>query len=135
MNASFEDAGKLVLRLLVGGLLILHGLHKVFTGPAMIAGMLTHHGWPGFFAWAVYLGEVLGPLLVIVGLYTRVGGLLILVNMIVATLLAYGGNAWHLNPYGGWVVELEAFYGAGGLAILLLGAGRYSIGGAHGRYN
>lgn len=133
MSATLEDAGKLVLRLLIGGLLLFHGVHKIIIGPATVGSLFTRHGLPGVLAWAVYLGEVLGPLLVLIGVYCRIGGLLILTNMVVATLLAYGGHIWRFNPYGGWVVETEALFGFGGLAILLLGAGRFSIGAVRGR--
>ena len=35
----------------------------------------------------------------------------------------------------GWALELQAFYLAAALAIAGLGAGRYSLGGAMGRWN
>jgi putative oxidoreductase len=135
MNGNTDDLGKLLLRLLVGGLLILHGLHKVFVGPHEIIGMMAAHHLPGFLGYAVYLGEVLGPLLVIFGFYARIGGLLILVDLIVAVLLVHGIDIFHLNANGGWIIELELFYGLGGLAVALLGAGKYSVAGAGGRWN
>ncbi|HVC37283.1 MAG TPA: DoxX family protein [Gammaproteobacteria bacterium] len=135
MNWKTEDAGKLLLRLLVGVLLILHGIHKVFAGPHEIVGMVAAHNLPGFLGYAVYLGEVLGPLLVIFGFFARVGGLLILINMIVAVLLVHGVNIFHLNGNGGWIIELELFYGVCGLCVLLLGAGKYSVAGASGKWN
>jgi len=135
MNWLNDDAGKLLLRLMVGGMLILHGFHKLVNGPAEVAEILAHHGIPGIFAWGVYLGEVVGPLLVILGVYARVGALLILANMLVAVLATHGVNVFHLNDYGGWEIELEAFYGLGGLAILLFGAGAYSAAGKGGKWN
>ena len=39
------------------------------------------------------------------------------------------------KPNGGWALELQAFYLAVALAIAGLGAGRYSVGGAMGRWN
>ncbi len=135
MSKSFDGAGKLVLRLFVGGLIILHGIHKIIIGPGGIEDMVAATGFPGAFGWAVYLGEVLGPILVLMGYYARIGGLLILINMIVAVLLEFGGHVWTLNSHGGWVIELEACYGLGGLAIMLMGAGRYSIGRAYAKWN
>lgn len=135
MYRNYDDAGKLLLRLLVGGLLILHGIHKIMGGPGGIDAMVASHGFPGFFGWAVYLGEVLGPILVLIGFYSRIGGLLILVNMICAVLLAFGGHVWAVNNNGGWIIELEAFYGLCGLAVALLGAGRFSVGGVTGKLN
>ena len=135
MNWSSDDAGKLLLRLMVGGLLILHGFHKLVSGPHEVAEMLIDHGVPGFFAWGVYLGEVVGPALILLGVYTRVGGLLVAANMLVAVLVTHGLNVFHLNDYGGWGIELELFYGVGGLAVALLGAGAYGAGGKGGKFN
>ena len=40
-----------------------------------------------------------------------------------------------IGPMGGWAIELQGLFLFGSLAILLLGAGRYSVGGLNGRYN
>ena len=129
-----DDLGKLVLRLTVGGLMLFHGIHKVLDGIPDIKQMLTAHGMPDVLANGVYLGEVVGPVLVILGLFSRIGGLLIVVNMIVAIALAGMGSLLAVDPhFGGYALELEAFYLFGGLAVMLLGAGRFGIGG--GRWN
>jgi putative oxidoreductase len=41
--------GKFLLRLAVGGLMLFHGLHKLFAGIDGISGMLIAKGFPGFF--------------------------------------------------------------------------------------
>jgi putative oxidoreductase len=130
-----EDLGKLVLRLTLGVLLLFHGVHKILEGIQPIKDMVTAHGMPEFLAYGVYLGEVVGPVLVIVGLFSRIGALLIVVNMIVAVALAGMGNLLKLDPYGGYALELEAFFLFAALAVVLIGAGRFSIGGKHGRWN
>ena len=135
MNWSTEDVGKLLLRLLVGVLLLLHGFHKVVDGPGDVTHLLTAHGVPGFLGYAVYLGEVVGPVLVILGVYARVGALLVVANMLVAVLAVHGLNVMHLNEHGGWEIELELFYGVGALCVALLGAGTYSAGGKGGKFN
>lgn len=135
MNWKSDDAAKLLLRLLVGGLLLLHGFHKILSGPHEVASMLAAHGLPGFLAWGVYLGEVLGPVLVILGVYARIGGLLIVANMLVALLVTRGLHVFQLNEYGGLGIELETFYLVGGLLIAMLGAGKYAAGGAGGKWN
>ena len=43
---SHDDAGKLLLRLAVGGLMLFHGLHKLFGGVGFISGMLVEKGLP-----------------------------------------------------------------------------------------
>ena len=135
MSGNFEDAGKLLLRLLHGVLLLLHGLHKIVSGPGGVEGMLVTHHVPGVLAYGVYLGEVLAPVLLILGVYSRLGGLLVVGNIAVAILVTHGIDIFHRNPYGGWAIELELFYGVCGLIVMLLGAGRYSVAGAKGKWN
>lgn len=130
-----EDIGKLVLRLALGVLMLLHGISKVVNGVDGIVGMVTGLGLPAAVAYGVYLGEVVGPLLVIVGLYTRVGALLIAGNMLFALLLAHRAELFTLAPTGGWALELQAMFLFGAVAVLLLGAGRFSVGGTSGRFN
>jgi len=130
-----EDLGKLVLRLSVGGLVLLHGVHKLLAGIAPIKQMIVSHGLPDLLAYGVYLGEVAGPVLVVVGLFSRLGAALIVIDMIVAIVLAGGSRLFLLNAQGGYALELEALYLFGALAIALLGAGRFSAGGAYGRLN
>jgi putative oxidoreductase len=130
-----EDLGKLVLRLTLGVLLLFHGAHKILTGIGPIRDMIAAHHLPDFLAYFVYLGEVAAPVLIIIGLLTRLGGLLVVINMIVAVLLAHTATLMGTNEAGGYVLELQAFYLFGGLAVALLGAGRFSVGGADGTLN
>jgi putative oxidoreductase len=78
---------------------------------------------------------VLAPVLLIVGLWTRLAALLVMINMIVALLLVHTSQLAEINKAGGWALELQAFYLFTALAILLLGAGRFSVGGADGKLN
>lgn len=87
------------------------------------------------FGYFVYIGEVLAPVLLIIGLWTRAAALLVIANMSVAIALAHRNELFTLGPTGGWAIELQALYWLGALAILLLGAGRLSVGGVHGRFN
>jgi putative oxidoreductase len=124
-----DDFGKLVLRLSLGGLLLFHGVHKILTGIDPIRSMIGSHGLPDYLAFGVYAGEVLAPVLIILGLFTRIGGALVVVNMIVALLLVHMGMLFGLDSTGGYALELQALYLFGGLAVALLGAGRIAIGG------
>ena len=122
-----EDIGKLVLRLTLGILLIMHGVAKILGGVGGIAGMLQNIGLPGFFAYGVYIGEVLAPLLVILGLYARIGALIIVVNMLAALYLAHLGDIFLLGQGGGWKLELQGFFLFTALAVALIGPGRFSV--------
>jgi putative oxidoreductase len=130
-----QDLGKLVLRLTVGILMLFHGIAKIRFGVGGIGEMIRAAGGPGALAYLVYVGEVFAPLLVIFGLWTRPAALVVVVNMLVAVALAHADDLVKLGQTGGWRLELQAFYLFGALAIALLGAGRYSLGGAQGRFN
>ena len=130
-----EDIGKLVLRVSVGVLILLHGISKLQNGIGGIEGMLESHGLPTLLAYGVYLGEVVGPVLVIIGLFTRVGAVLMVGNMAVAFTLVHMQELFSLGQMGGWALELQGMFLFGSIAIALLGAGRYSAGGNNGRFN
>jgi putative oxidoreductase len=133
--AARDDAGKLLLRLVVGGLMLLHGIAKLTNGVDGIEGMLEKHGLPAVLAYGAYVGEVVAPLFVMIGLFTRPAALAMAVNMLFAIGLAHANDIFKLGPQGGWALELQGFYLFGALAIALLGAGRLSFGGLHGRWN
>ena len=130
-----EDAGKLLLRLAVGVLIFLHVVPKLAGGVEGIAGMLAQKGLPGVLAYGVYIGEGLAPLLMILGLWTRPAALVVALNMLFAIGLAHMGELFTLGKQGGWALELQGMFLFGALAVALLGAGRMSAGGIHGRWN
>lgn len=132
---SFDDEGKLVLRAALAILLLFHGISKLAGGIGFITGMLTGAGLPAVFGYGVYIGEVVAPLLMLAGLFTRLAALVVLANMVVAVLLVHTAQFFTLNETGGWALELQGMYFAAALAVALLGAGRYSIGGRAGRFN
>jgi putative oxidoreductase len=125
-----DEIGKLVLRLTVGILMLFHGMVKVIhPGPSLdyIARQLAGIGLPAFVAWGVYFGEVLAPLMIIFGLFARIGGLIVAVNMVFAVLLAHSHQLMTLSKTGGWALELQGFYFFCGIAILLLGSGKFAV--------
>lgn len=123
------DLGKLILRLALGVLILLHGIAKIRGGLDPIVGMLQAHGLPGFFAYGALVGEVLAPLMLLAGFYARIGGLLVAINMLVAFALAHMGQLGQLNEQGGWALELQGMFLATAIAIALIGPGRYSVNG------
>jgi putative oxidoreductase len=130
-----DDTGKLILRLVLGILVLLHGIAKLRGGVAGISVLLQAHGWPGALAYFSYFGEVVGPLLLIGGVYTRLGGAFIVINMLVAFALVHISQLTALTEQGGWKLELQGMYLFGALAVVFFGAGRFSFGGKTGRYN
>lgn len=122
-----DDLGKLILRLTLGILTLLHGIAKMRYGVGFIEGMLQSHGLPTFLAYGVFIGEVLAPLLLILGFYARIGGLIIAVNMVVAIALAHTAQLLVIGKQGGWELELQGFYLFTALAIALIGPGKFGI--------
>lgn len=130
MNANTQaDLGKLVLRIALGVLVLLHGVAKLRGGVGPIGEMLTAHGLPAALAYGALVGEVAGPLLLIAGFYARIGALLVAINMLFAFFLAHLGQLGMLNETGGWELELQGMYLAAAVALALLGPGRYSVNG------
>lgn len=134
-DSSREDLGRLVLRVTLALLLLFHGLSKLVGGVGFITGMLEKMGLPGAIGYLVYIGEVVAPLLMLVGLWTRAAALVVAGNMIVAVLLVHTKEFFTMSQTGGWALELQGMYFFAAIAVALLGAGRYSIGGRAGRWN
>ncbi|GHB22098.1 DoxX family protein [Salinicola rhizosphaerae] len=124
-----DDLGKLILRLGVGCLILLHGINKIAHPAAFdwLGQTLAAHGLPSFIAYGVLLGEVVGPLMVIVGWQSRIGGLLMAGNMIVAVALVHLPQFGLLTEQGGWMLELQAMYLLGALVVMFLGSGRFAV--------
>ena len=130
-----NDVAKLLLRLTLGVLILLHGIAKLKGGPGFVMGVVDKAGLPGFVAYGVYIGEVLAPLLLIVGFWTRIAALIVAVNMVFALYLVHVPQLFTLSQTGGWALELQGMYFMTAVAVALLGAGRFSVGGAGGRFN
>ena len=123
-----ESTGKLILRLALGLMLIMHGIHKLIGGIDYLDGMLANAGLPAFLKYGVYIGEVLAPLAVIAGYYARVGAWVIAVNMLFAIALVDAQDMFTLSPRtGGLALELEYFYLFSAIALALIGPGRYAV--------
>ncbi|KXS53278.1 MAG: putative oxidoreductase [Marinobacter sp. T13-3] len=121
------DLGKLLLRLTVGGLLLFHGIAKLFNGLGFIEGLLASHGLPTELAWGVYIGEIVAPLMVILGYQTRIGAVLIVINMIVAIVLAHTNELLALSRSGGLALELQLFFLMNAAAVIFMGPGKYKL--------
>ncbi len=123
------DTGKLILRLCLGGLMLFHGVAKLMHPSALefISGMLSANSLPGVLAYGVYIGEVIAPVMVIVGYQSRIGGLIIAVNMLFALFLAHSGDLFSLTEHGGLAVELQLFYLLTALALVFLGSGKLAF--------
>jgi putative oxidoreductase len=134
-RARAEDAGKLLLRITVAGLLLFHGIAKAQNGIGWMAGALSAHHLPAFVGYGVYVAEIVAPIFLIVGFMTRAAALVIAFDMIMALWLVAGRNIGSRNMGGGWGVEIEMFFLLAALAVAALGSGRYAISRGAGRWD
>lgn len=129
LNRVFDkpDFGKLLLRVSFSVLMLFHGWHKLHGGIGGIENMLAAAGLPAFIGYGVYVGEVIIPILLILGIFTRPSALIFSFTMLVASLLANPDNFFLLTKTGAWGVEPAAVFFFAGLAIAFLGSGKYSV--------
>jgi putative oxidoreductase len=123
-----ESTGKLILRVALGFLILLHGISKLMSGVDWLDGMLANAGLPTFLKYGAYVGEVLAPLAVIAGFYSRIGAWLIAVNMLFAFGLVHSGDLFRIDPQsGGLAVETQYLFLFTAVAVALIGPGRHAF--------
>ena len=79
-----SDVAKLILRVSLGGLTLFHGVNKLIHGIGGVKSMVVSSGLPEFVSYGVYVGELIAPLFIALGLYARVASAILGVNMLVA---------------------------------------------------
>ena len=123
---SYFAEGALVLRIALGTMWIAHALLKwwVFTIPGF-AGWLTSQGLPAFMAWPVFLIELIGGFMLLLGVYGRYVSAALIPLMLVAAW-THSANGWlHTSEGGGW--EYPIFLVFASIAHVLIGDGRYAL--------
>jgi putative oxidoreductase len=129
MSETNQSAlGKLILRVSVGAMMLLHGISKLQNGTSGIGDMLIGAGLPSFLQYGAIVGEVVAPVLLMLGVLTMPSALLIAFTMVMAVGLAHSADIFALGRGGGWAIELQALYFFASMAIALIGAGKYSLG-------
>lgn len=125
------NIGLLLLRVSLGGLFLLHGIYKVQNGVEGMKGAMAAKGLPEIMVYGAYLGEVLAPILIILGFATRPAALTIAFTMAIAIYVAHSGDLFTLGPKGGATIELALLYLFGALTLVFTGSG--TIGLRHGK--
>lgn len=121
-GSATADLGVLLLRVFAGlSLALAHGLGKLPPSERFLVG-IAEMGFPLpiVFGWAAALSELVGGILVALGLFTRPAAFFIAVTMSVAAFIRQAGD-----PFS--ELELALLYGIVAVTLLLVGAGRYSI--------
>lgn len=115
------DTGLLLLRISIGGLMLFHGISKLFHGISFLTDTM------GAFGYTVYIGEVIAPLAVLLGWRTRIASIMIAITCIVATLVAHSADIFSLSEHGGYANELLTLYFLGSMALFFTGAGKIAV--------
>ena len=127
MTASRNSAiAALLLRLSLGTMFIAHALLKyfVFTLPGT-AQFFQSLGLPGMLGYVTFAAELVGGVLLVLGVQSRAVALA-LVPILLGATWAHAGNGWVFSaPNGGW--EYPAFWTVTLVVQALLGDGAYAL--------
>lgn len=127
MMKKNTDTGLLILRLVIGVLMLLHGFGKLGGGLEFIKGMLSQKGLPSFIAYGVIVGEVIAPIAIIIGYRTRIAASIYAINCLAAILLVHAQDIFKMGEHGGWAIELLGLYLFGSLVLFFSGGGKYAL--------
>jgi putative oxidoreductase len=133
--ATSDDWHLFVLRVVLGAIFFAHGAQKTigwFGGPGHsgIMQWFAHQHIPVLLAWLAIIAEFLGGLALMLGFFTRIAALGIVVNMVVATAMVGLPNGLFMNWFGnqkGEGIEFYLLVIVIGLTLILQGAGRWSV--------
>jgi putative oxidoreductase len=125
------DVGVLLMRVLFGAAIAAHGAQKVFGsfgghGLKGTGGFFETLGFkPGvMFAAMAGLSELVGGILLMLGLFTPLGAAMVLAAMIVAMVSVHLKNGFFAANNG---IEMAFLYAAAALGVAFTGGGAYSL--------
>lgn len=120
---NMQPFALLVLRAVLGLVMAAYGWHKVNGGMAEFKGFLVTIGIPGWMGYLAAYAELIGGILLIVGLLTRFAAFAIFINMVVAVVkVTFKNGLVGAQGYGfGLALAAMAF------AIVFFGAGSISL--------
>lgn len=121
-----EDIGKFLLRLTVALLMLFHGVGKIGDLTGVMA-ILGKNGFPVFWAYFIYVGEVIAPLMLLIGYRIKVASLIMSFTILAASLLVFSDKFFTLGKHGAYALEVQAFYIFVGISIFFLGNDRFCL--------
>jgi len=122
------DLGKLLLRIAIGSMLLLHGIHKMLYGFGGVKTILAKNGLTELWWIGSFVGEIIAPICILLGFFTRISSLLVVAVMIFSLYLVFGASTFDLNSKtGALTTEVNFLYLFSALALYFLGSGRYSL--------
>ena len=130
-----QDLAKLLLRLTCGGILLFHGIHKVFVEIDHVKVIVKNAGLPEVLAYGNIIGEFVAPIFVLLGFKTRIAAAIIAFNMLMSVLIGHRDIMFSINDYGGWMIETNVLYMMTAVVLFFTGAGRYSLSRGQGKWD
>jgi len=124
--AAVSDLWYPMIRITVGGILLVHGWGKIQNGITGLAGYLSKVGLvpPIPFAYVVYINETVGAACIVLGLFTRFFAASIAIELAVALWIVHYAKGFGASA-GGY--EYVLMWGIIMFAIALRGGGPYSL--------
>ena len=122
-----QDIAKLLLRLTCGGILLFHGVHKVFVEVDHVKVIVKNAGLPEAMAYGNIIGEFVAPIFILAGFKTRIAAAVVAFNMLLSVLIAHPDILFSVNAYGGWMIETNVLYMMTAVVLFFSGAGKYSV--------
>ena len=110
------------MRLSLGIIMIAHGFQKI-AHPGQTAAMMESYGMPGWTAYLPMAAEFGGGILLVLGLLTRLGALVIAVDLGVA-IAKVNWKVGFLGPHG---VELPLALATLAFALICFGGGPVAV--------
>ena len=113
----------LLLRCGLALVFVFHGYPNLFGKTAVFVSAFERLGLPGYLVYMAGMIEVFGGLMLVLGLYTRLAAVLLLLDM-AAAMWKYNFNE---GIYAVREYELPLVLGLAGLAVATTGAGPFSL--------
>jgi putative oxidoreductase len=114
----------LLLRWALGVIFIYHGYPKLFSHTQETMQAFAHMGFPAYFAYIAGVLEFFGGFLLIVGLFTRLTGLLLAGEMVVAL---WRVHMFFANPLAVNNYQFPLMMAVGSFTLVAIGAGAISF--------
>ena len=128
LPATNADAGLLVLRVALAVILLFHGVFKLEHGIDWMKEPLARLGLPLSAGYGAYVAELVAPVMLIAGAWTRIAAVFVAGDMVMALVVALGPQILTINKGGGgWGIEVEAMILLTAVTLFLAGGGKYGV--------
>lgn len=115
-----NDIALVIIRIALGSVFIVHGWAKV-ADLAGTAGFFASIGLPAYLAYVVAFIELIGGIMIVLGVYARIAAIFVAAVMIGAIV----SLKWAKGFSGGWEFDLVLLLNA--IALFVTGSGRFSL--------